>query len=152
MPWPAPGPLLPRLAPRGPLLPRVSPRGPRCRASPLAGLATVPGLFPRPLRLAPLLLPRALGPPPVRAHAYAVPRTASSRARCIVLIHLDHCLRSRCSHQYYLFNRRGLSGFGLVLFHPNIIILSRGIRIIGMGMGTCDLLLHMQIAMLDTCL
>ena len=43
------------------------------------------------------------------------------------------CLRSRLNHQYYLYNMRGLTGLGLVLFHPNIIILWLGI--IGFGDG-----------------
>ena len=41
---------------------------------------------------------------------------------------------------------RGLTGLGLVLFHPNIIILWLGI--IGLGWKLV-MLLHMQIAMLD---
>ena len=51
------------------------------------------------------------------------------------------CLRSRCNQQYYLYNMRGLTGFGLMLFHPNIIILWLGI--IGLGWELV-MLLHMQ--------
>ena len=35
---------------------------------------------------------------------------------------------------------RGLTGLGLVWFHPNIIILWLGI--IGLGMGTCDVITY----------
>ena len=37
--------------------------------------------------------------------------------------------------RYYLYHKRGLTGLGLVLFHPNIIILRLMHNMIGMGTG-----------------
>ena len=49
------------------------------------------------------------------------------------------CLRSRCSHQYYFYHMRGLTGLGLVLFHPNIILLWIWHNTIwGWGLMICD--------------
>ena len=47
------------------------------------------------------------------------------------------CLCSRLNHQYYLYNLRGLTGLGLVLFHPNIIILWKWHNWIGDGNLWC---------------
>ena len=52
------------------------------------------------------------------------------------------CLRSRFNHRYYLYHLRGLTGLGLVLFHPNIIILWLIHNWIGVGELVIDL--HMQ--------
>ena len=55
------------------------------------------------------------------------------------------CLRTGLTTVYYLYHLRGLTGLGLVLFHPNIIILWLYHNWIGVGELVVDL--HMQMAM-----